>query len=162
MTEINSETIESQIVSIFTNGRSRTPPTDNETEEFVTDEFVMQTVQLEAQIQELVLQAVQLDTQVQELSLPTVPRRVNGKLWIPPITSKRTNPETGIYNIKPKDPEYFNKYYNEKNRVPVECPQCACMIPKLTLPRHMRSNKCKKMAKKIIVNLELLSLSDLD
>ena len=152
--EINSETIDSeniikaQIVSIFTNGRSRTPPTDNETEEFVTDEFVMQTVQLEAQIQELVLQAV--------------PRRVNGKLWIPPITSKRTNPETGIYNNKPNDPEYFNKYYNEKNRVPVECPQCACMIPKLTLPRHMRSNKCKKMAKKIIVNLELFSLSDLD
>ena len=86
----------------------------------------------------------------------------NGKLWTPPATSKRTNPETGIYNIKPKDPEYFNKYYNEKNRVPVECPQCACMIPKLTLPRHMRSNKCKKMAKKIIVNLELFSLSDLD
>ena len=33
----------------------------------------------------------------------------NGKLWTPPATSKRTNPETGIYNNKPNDPEYFNK-----------------------------------------------------
>ena len=68
----------------------------------------------------------------------------NGKSWTPPAESKRINPETGIYNNKPNDPAYFNKYYNEKNRVPVVCPQCACMVPKLTLLRHMRSNKCKR------------------
>ena len=41
----------------------------------------------------------------------------NGKSWTPPAESKRINPETGIYNNKPNDPEYFNKYYNEK----IEC-----------------------------------------
>jgi hypothetical protein len=86
----------------------------------------------------------------------------NGKLWTPPATSKRTNPETGIYNNKPNDPEYFNKYYNEKNRVPVVCPHCTCMVPKLTLLRHMRSNKCKKKANLKIINIDLVCFSDLD
>ena len=29
----------------------------------------------------------------------------NGKSWTPPAESKRINPETGIYNNKPNDPE---------------------------------------------------------
>ena len=36
------------------------------------------------------------------------------KEWTPKNKSKRLNQETGIYNKKPKDPDYFNRYDHEK------------------------------------------------
>ena len=49
-------------------------------------------------------------------TIQVTPIKINGKSWTPPAESKRINPETGIYNNKPNDPEYFNKYYNDKKQ----------------------------------------------
>ena len=59
--------------------------------------------------------------------------------------SARYDKEKDKYNKKPLDPNYFNEYYRQHN-VLIECDFCGRQTPKLTLARHKRTNKCKKLA----------------
>ena len=59
--------------------------------------------------------------------------------------SKRYNADTNTYNVKPLDPEYTKKYY-AKNCYLVQCDLRGAETKKLTLWRHKKTNKCKKLA----------------
>jgi hypothetical protein len=55
--------------------------------------------------------------------------------------SKRFDPVTGKYNMKPLDPEYFNKYYH-KNNVPTTCKFCGKTVGKMKMQRHLETTTC--------------------
>ena len=77
----------------------------------------------------------------------------NKKEFIPKNKSKRLNQETGEYNKKPKDPDYFNRYYHEKNRRYLTCKQCCEQVLLSSMPTHIISKKC-------LTKMALLSESD--
>jgi len=60
------------------------------------------------------------------------------------------------YNSKPKDPDYRNKYYQEKLKTPVQCPLCGHLINKTQMNRHQKSKKCLEVqafiAEKFLAN----------
>ena len=56
--------------------------------------------------------------------------------------SKRFDPVTGKYNMRPLDPQYFNKYYHKHN-VPTICAFCGKTVGKMKLQRHQLTNVCK-------------------
>ena len=58
--------------------------------------------------------------------------------------SVRYNKELDTYDNKPKDPEYFKKYWRTQNWF-IECDNCGQQTPKLSLSRHKKSNRCKKL-----------------
>ena len=62
--------------------------------------------------------------------------------WIPKNNSKRLNQETGVYNIKPIDPEYFNKYYLAHGRKHIMCKQCHELVLYKSMPTHIKTQKC--------------------
>ena len=46
-------------------------------------------------------------------------------------------------NNKPKDPDYFKKYYQNNNKgVMMECPRCHRQTSKVNLSKHMKRNIC--------------------
>ena len=50
----------------------------------------------------------------------------------------RYNEETGIYNHKPTDPQYFNKYMAVKT----QCPNCSKMVTRGDLSKHKKRPIC--------------------
>ena len=58
--------------------------------------------------------------------------------------STRYDKETDTYNNRPLDPTYYKHYY-AKNNVLVECDGCGEQTAKLTICRHKKSEKCKKL-----------------
>ena len=64
----------------------------------------------------------------------------------PKKVSKRLNTETGEYDRKPNDPEYFKKYWQENNDK-VKCVRCDAMVVKLRMCKHIKSQKCMAVAK---------------
>ena len=48
----------------------------------------------------------------------------------------------GIPNSKPLDKEYFNKYYQNKLAMKVQCEHCGELISKSKMKQHMNTNKC--------------------
>lgn len=61
-------------------------------------------------------------------------------------TSKRLNEETGEYDRKPNDPEYFKKYWQENNWT-TKCIRCDAMVARLRMCKHIKSQKCLAVAK---------------
>ena len=61
--------------------------------------------------------------------------------FLPKCYSKRVDKETGKYNMKPLDPEYFNKYYYENN-VMMPCLHCGKMVGKLRMCKHIKTKSC--------------------
>ena len=61
--------------------------------------------------------------------------------FVPKGNSKRFNKESGKYNRKPLDPDYFNKYYHENN-VMMPCLHCGKMVGKLKMCRHIKTKSC--------------------
>ena len=57
--------------------------------------------------------------------------------------STRLDPQTGKYNMKPLDPDYFNKYYH-RNNVKTQCVYCDKMIGKLKMYKHHRTLQCMR------------------
>ena len=55
----------------------------------------------------------------------------------------RYNEETGIYNNKPTDPEYFKKYMAIK----VPCPCCSRVVTRGDLYKHKKRDICIKNRK---------------
>jgi len=55
--------------------------------------------------------------------------------------SKRLDPVTGKYNMKPLDSQYFNKYYHKHN-VPTTCTFCGKTVGKMKMQRHLSTNRC--------------------
>jgi hypothetical protein len=64
----------------------------------------------------------------------------------PQKISKRLHEETGEYDRKPNDPEYFKKYWQENN-FRIKCNRCDAMIAKLRMCKHIKSQKCMAVAK---------------
>ena len=64
----------------------------------------------------------------------------------PKKLSKRLNSETGEYDRKPNDPEYFNKYWQENNWK-IKCVRCDAMVARLRMCKHIKSQKCLAVAK---------------
>ena len=50
----------------------------------------------------------------------------------------RYNEETGIYNNKPTDPQYFKKYMAVKT----QCPNCSKMVARGDLSKHKKRPIC--------------------
>ena len=62
-----------------------------------------------------------------------------------PMVSNRYDPETGLYDHKPSDPEYFKMYYRNKLMgLKIECPCCHKMVSKAKISRHVQTQKCVK------------------
>ena len=63
---------------------------------------------------------------------------------------------------KPKDPEYFKKYYHEKVRIVFNCPHCTVEVKgnKGKLAKHMQTQTCQRM-QQVIRNFSQLSLSEI-
>ena len=55
----------------------------------------------------------------------------------------RYNEETGVYNNKPIDKDYFRKYMS----VRVECPNCSKMVLHGDLSKHEKRPSCTKNTK---------------
>ena len=90
------------------------------------------------------------------LNVPIKGIMQNKKEFIPKNKSKRLNQETGIYNNKPKDVNYFNAYYHEKRRIYLPCKQCCEQVLLSSMPTHIISKKClNKMA--LIHNSDLVN-----
>ena len=88
--------------------------------------------------------AEELNVEVQIMEEP--PKRKPGRPRTRPIIKDEDKRPVG----RPQDPdaiskskEYFTKYYHEKRKALVECPNCNCMVTKAALSSHKRSNKCK-------------------
>ena len=64
----------------------------------------------------------------------------------PKRISKRLNEETGEYDRKPNDPEYFKKYWQENN-CKTKCVRCDAMVARLRMCKHIKSQKCLAVAK---------------
>ena len=58
-------------------------------------------------------------------------------------TSKRLDSETGHYNAKPLDPNYFNDYYHKHN-IKLPCAFCGKAVGKLKMFRHLKTTRCMK------------------
>ena len=81
------------------------------------------------------------------LNVPIKAIMSNKKECHPKNKSKRLNQETGVYNNKPTDVNYFNAYYHEKRRRYLPCKQCCEQVLLSSMPTHIISKKClKKMA----------------
>ena len=57
-----------------------------------------------------------------------------------------------IYKTKPKDPEYFKKYYHTKVRCVFECPVCGLSVVGNAgkLAKHTQTNQCKRFEERIM------------
>ena len=69
------------------------------------------------------------------------------KAFVPKKESTRYNKETGKYDHRPIDPEYFNKYYHDKNSM-VPCEICNKTVGSLKMYRHIKTKKCQ-MARRL-------------
>ena len=83
----------------------------------------------------------------EELEFLSAPAKRSSANFIPKNkeASKRYNKDTNKYDNRPPDPDYVNKYY-AKHRYLVQCDVCGAETKKLTLSRHKKTNKCKKLA----------------
>ena len=83
----------------------------------------------------------------EELELLSAPAKRSSANFIPKNkeASKRYNKDTNKYDNRPLDPDYANKYY-ANHRYLVQCDVCGAETKKLTLWRHKKTNKCKKLA----------------
>ena len=61
--------------------------------------------------------------------------------FVPKKSSDRFDKETGIYNIKPLDPEYFKTYYHAHSEK-VNCQFCGKLTGQFKMFRHVKSQKC--------------------
>lgn len=66
---------------------------------------------------------------------------IKKKPFLPKGNSKRLDKETGKYNMKPLDPEYFNRYYHENN-VMMPCLHCGKMVGKMRMCKHIKTKSC--------------------
>ena len=66
-----------------------------------------------------------------------------------------------IYKTKPKDPEYFKKYYHTKVRCVFECPVCGMSVVGNAgkLAKHTQTKQCRRF-EDLIMQLSGMSLSD--
>ena len=64
--------------------------------------------------------------------------------------SIRYDKESDTYDNKPKDPEYFKKYWRSHNCF-IECDNCGQQTPKLSLSRHKKSARCRKLGELRVV-----------
>ena len=66
-----------------------------------------------------------------------------------------------IYKTKPKDPEYFKKYYHTKVRCVFECPVCGLSVVGNAgkLAKHTQTKQCRRF-EDVITQLSGMSLSD--
>ena len=66
-----------------------------------------------------------------------------------------------IYKTKPKDPEYFKKYYHTKVRCVFECPICGVsgVGNAGKLAKHTQTKQCRRF-EDVIMQLSGMSLSD--
>jgi len=84
-------------------------------------------------------------------TLSEIPKFITGKgNWFGAAPEKRRSPwryneETGKYDSRPLDKDYFNKYMMVK----VECPVCSKMILRGDLSKHKKRPICSKNAKTI-------------
>ena len=82
---------------------------------------------------------------------PEIPKFITGRPnWGGAAPEKRRanwryNEETGKYDSRPLDKDYFNKYMMVK----VECPVCSKMILRGDLSKHKKRPICSKNAKTI-------------
>ena len=93
--------------------------------------------------------AEELNVEVQIMEEP--PKRKPGRPRVRPIIKDEDKNPVGRPidpNAPTKDKEYFNRYYHEKRKALVTCPNCCCMVTKNSLSSHKRSAKCK-----LIMNL---------
>ena len=83
----------------------------------------------------------------EELELLNAPAKRSSANFIPKNkeASKRYNKDTNKYDNRPLDPDYANKYY-AKHRYLIQCDVCGAETKKLTVSRHKKTNKCKKLA----------------
>ena len=63
--------------------------------------------------------------------------------FVPKKDSGRFDKETGIYNTKPLDPEYFKKYYHAHSEK-VTCQLCGKLTGQFKMFRHVKTQKCLK------------------
>ena len=73
----------------------------------------------------------------------------------PKKISNRYDKETGKYDKRPLDPEYYEMYWRCKNEH-IPCEHCGKSVAKLRMCKHIKSQKCQKSQK---VN-QLLQLED--
>ena len=65
------------------------------------------------------------------------------KVYVSRQECTRYNAETGEYNDKPVDPEYFKKYYHAHSEK-VTCQFCGKLTGQFKMFRHVKSQKCLK------------------
>ena len=83
-----------------------------------------------------------------EKSVPEIPEsfKRQKKVYVSRQECTRYNPETGAYNDKPVDPEYFKKYY-QNHKEKVKCEICNKTTGKFKMFRHLKSQKCQMAAR---------------
>ena len=45
---------------------------------------------------------------------------------------------------KPEDPEYFQNYYENKYKTPIECTICGCFVTKYAMFKHTFTKFCRE------------------
>jgi len=78
-----------------------------------------------------------------ENQTPEIPEQSKKRTYVAREECTRYDAETGKYNIKPIDPEYFKKYYQTHNEK-VKCEICGKTTGKFKMFRHVKSQKCQK------------------
>ena len=72
--------------------------------------------------------------------------------WCGAIPEKRRAPwryneESGKYNDKPIDKDYFKAYFKTVGAVKIECPLCGRSVQRSNLSHHKKSTICSKNLK---------------
>ncbi len=81
----------------------------------------------------------------QPIEQPTEPdiKTKKGKTYIKKGTDSRGRPphpnKTTAYGL-PVDPDYYKKYYAEKNAIKVQCQICLLYVAKINLKKHQTSS----------------------
>ena len=63
--------------------------------------------------------------------------------FVPKKESDRYDKETGKYDNRPLDPEYYKMYWRCKNE-PIPCEHCGQLVAKLRMCKHIKTQKCQK------------------
>ena len=90
-----------------------------------------------------------MENQIQTtMEIPEIPEsfKRQKKVYVSRQECTRYNPETGAYNDKPVDPEYFKKYY-QNHKEKVKCEICNKTTGKFKMFRHLKSQKCQMAAR---------------
>ena len=59
-----------------------------------------------------------------------------------PFKAPERHLENGKYNSKPLDREYWNNYYHEKRKIPMQCPRCGKATTNGNLRCHQLTKSC--------------------